>query len=86
MVGRRKPNSLELSPPPQDSHVASNLSLLILGTRDENNKRLLIVRQSMPYGTNTGEHGLLFLAYAKDVNNFNIMLDRMTGKPDGIND
>ncbi|KAM3134436.1 hypothetical protein pb186bvf_013402 [Paramecium bursaria] len=78
MVGRRKPNSLELSPPPKESHVAR--------TRDENNKRLLIVRQSMPYGTNTGEHGLLFLAYAKDVNNFNIMLDRMTGKPDGIND
>lgn len=34
----------------------------------------------------TGDHGLLFLAYAKDLDNFNSMLDRMIGKKDGIND
>lgn len=40
----------------------------------------------MPFGTVTGDHGLLFLAYAKNVDNFNIMLDRMVGKPDGVTD
>lgn len=40
----------------------------------------------MPYGTVSGEHGLLFLAYAKNLSNFNQMLDRMVGKNDGIND
>jgi len=36
----------------------------------------------MPFGSLSGEHGLLFLAYAKDVKNFNAMLDRMVGKGD----
>ncbi|CAD8139381.1 unnamed protein product [Paramecium pentaurelia] len=78
MVGRKKSNSFELRPLPIDSHVTR--------TRSEDNKRLLIVRQSQPFGTVTGDHGLLFIAYAKDLNNFNTMLDRMTGKGDGIND
>jgi deferrochelatase/peroxidase EfeB len=38
MIGRKKPNSLELRPLPPDSHVAR--------TRSPDNKRLLIVRQS----------------------------------------
>lgn len=36
----------------------------------------------MPFGSVSGEHGLLFLAYAKNVQNFNAMLDRMVGKED----
>ena len=60
--------------------------LKILGTRDANGQRVLIVRQSMPYGTVTGEHGLLFLAYSNNVDKFDLMLDRMTGVPDGHND
>ena len=54
--------------------------------RTENNKKYSIIRQSQPFGTVTGDHGLLFLAYAKDLDNFNSMLDRMVGKKDGIND
>ncbi|RTG84709.1 uncharacterized protein DC041_0010936 [Schistosoma bovis] len=38
-----------------------------------------IVRQSQPYGTLSGEAGLLFIAYAAEIKNFNFMLDRMTG-------
>jgi putative iron-dependent peroxidase len=40
----------------------------------------------MPYGTVSGDHGLLFIAYTNNLQNFNVMLDRMTGKPDGKHD
>jgi putative iron-dependent peroxidase len=40
----------------------------------------------MPYGTVTGERGLIFLAYANTVDKFDQMLDRMTGLVDGTAD
>lgn len=40
----------------------------------------------MPFGTVTGTHGLLFIAYSNSVDKFNVMLDRMVGKGDGHND
>jgi putative iron-dependent peroxidase len=36
----------------------------------------------MPYGSATGEKGLLFLAYSNNVDKFDLMLDRMTGIAD----
>jgi putative iron-dependent peroxidase len=54
--------------------------------RDEKGERMLIIRQSTPYGTNTGDHGLLFIAYSNSLEKFDTMLDRMVGIPDGHND
>jgi len=77
IVGRSKPDSAELSPLPKSSHVTR--------TRDESGNKIPIVRQSMPFGTVGGDHGLLFIAYSSSPSKFDIMLDRMTGK-DGEND
>jgi len=40
----------------------------------------------MPFGTVSGTHGLLFVAYSNSVDRFNFLLDRMVGIPDGKND
>jgi len=77
-VGRKKDWSAELPKDKMDpnAHVAR--------MRDENFKRIPVVRQSMPYG-NYNNNGLLFIAYSSDVKKFDTMLDRMTGV-DGKND
>jgi len=72
VVGRSKPDSAELQGEenPPSSHVSR---MRVDG------KKVDIVRQSMPYGTVGGEHGLLFLAYANTPAKFDILLDRMVG-------
>lgn len=79
MMGRTKPDSVELEDVPADSHV---------GRVDvkENGKGLKIVRHSLPYGYASGEHGLLFIAYCATVHHFDVMLKRMYGEVDGIHD
>lgn len=69
-VGRAKHNSAELKTLDVSSHVRSIFLPFILGMRDKDGKRLLIVRHSMPFGTITGEHGLLFIAYTNAVDRF----------------
>ncbi|MDF4652681.1 Dyp-type peroxidase, partial [Vibrio parahaemolyticus] len=56
VIGRTKPDSIELEDVPAASHV---------GRVDikEEGKGLKIVRHSLPYGTVTGPHGLLFISY-----------------------
>lgn len=74
-VGRKKDWSAELNPLPAKSHVER--------CRDSKGNRILVVRQSMPFGSFQTGRGLLFLAYTSDVNKINTMLDRMVGKGDG---
>lgn len=48
-----------------------------------------MVRQSMPFGTVTGEAGLFFIGYAASPENLDFMLDRMVGAGsggDGVSD
>ena len=45
-----------------------------------------IVRHSMPYGAGSGEQGLMFHAYSKDLNVFDQLLARMYGIVDGVSD
>lgn len=76
VIGRTKPDSIELDDVPAQSHV---------GRVDikEQGKGLKIVRHSLPYGTATGEHGLLFLAYCNTLHNIETMLLSMYGELDG---
>lgn len=76
VIGRTKPDSLELDDVPEASHI---------GRVDlkENGAGLKIVRQSLPYGSVSGDHGLLFIAYCNTLHNFRAMLESMYGVTDG---
>ncbi|NVD06120.1 Dyp-type peroxidase [Vibrio sp. JPW-9-11-11] len=79
VIGRTKPDSIELDDVPAASHV---------GRVDikEEGKGLKIVRHSLPYGSVSGEHGLLFIAYCHTLHNFSAMLESMYGVTDGKTD
>ncbi|EGR0637427.1 deferrochelatase [Vibrio vulnificus] len=79
VIGRTKPDSIELDDVPAASHV---------GRVDikEEGKGLKIVRHSLPYGGVTGAHGLLFIAYCHTLHNFKAMLESMYGVTDGKTD
>ncbi|MGL6258087.1 Dyp-type peroxidase [Vibrio sp. WXL210] len=79
VVGRTKPDSIELEDVPAQSHV---------GRVDikEKGKGLKIVRHSLPYGSVSGDHGLLFIAYCNTLHNFQAMLNSMYGVTDGKTD
>jgi len=76
IIGRTKPDSIELEDVPANSHV---------GRVDikEEGKGLKIVRHSLPYGSVSGDHGLLFIAYCQTRHNFTAMLESMYGVTDG---
>jgi len=77
VMGRRKLDSEELDPKPDDSHVAST-------DQDEFGK---IFRRNMPFGTVT-EHGTMFVGFSVDQQRLVAMLERMagitTGTPDAL--
>ena len=79
VIGRTKPDSIELDDVPAASHV---------GRVDikEEGKGLKIVRHSLPYGTVSGDHGLLFIAYCHTLHNIKVMLESMYGVTDGKTD
>ncbi|NOI81437.1 Dyp-type peroxidase [Vibrio tubiashii] len=79
VIGRTKPDSIELDDVPAASHV---------GRVDikEEGKGLKILRHSLPYGSVSGEHGLLFIAYCNTLHNFKAMLESMYGATDGKTD
>ncbi|KAK3791326.1 hypothetical protein RRG08_012512 [Elysia crispata] len=74
-VGRDRADSTELSRKTITSHVARMTG----GNSFQQPKPVEIVRQSMPFGTVSGEAGLFFIGYAADPYNFEFMLDRMVG-------
>jgi porphyrinogen peroxidase len=73
VIGRTKPDSIELEGDamPAWSHV-SRTDVKINGVAQK------IYRRSAPYGTAT-EQGLYFLAFACDIQRFQVQLDRMFG-------
>lgn len=58
MIGRTKQDNEEI--PADQRPITSHLSRVDL---KEEGKGLKILRQSMPYGTTSGKHGLYFIAY-----------------------
>ncbi len=79
VIGRTKPDSVELDEVPAASHVGR------VDIKKEG-KGLKIVRHSLPYGTVSGEHGLVFIAYCNTAYNFREMLRSMYGDTDGKTD
>lgn len=78
-IGRTKPDSVELDPLPDTSHIG-RVQI------EEDGEELEIYRRSVPYGR-VGEHGLYFIAFSADPTRFLKMLDRMYGTTDdGLTD
>lgn len=80
-VGRSKEDNIEFEKTKRlpDSHLGRvNLK--------EEGKTLEIVRRSLPFGTISGEHGLLFCAYCYCLYNIETQLLSMFGETDGKKD
>jgi porphyrinogen peroxidase len=75
VIGRKKPDSLELDPKPGDSHVART-------DQDEFGK---IFRRNTPYGTVT-DHGTMFVGFSADRRPLQTMLESMAGLKTGTRD
>ncbi|KAK8800694.1 hypothetical protein WA158_000019 [Blastocystis sp. Blastoise] len=79
VIGRTKPDSVELKPMPHLSHVERT-------DLKENGKGLKIVRHSLPYLEAGGNRGLWFTAYCGTMYNLETILKSMNGKRDGFMD
>jgi putative iron-dependent peroxidase len=75
VIGRRKLDSVELDPKPDDSHVSST-------DQDRFGK---IFRRNMPYGTVT-DHGTMFVGFSADQRRLADMLESMAGASGGAPD
>ena len=75
VIGRRKPDSIELDPKPADSHVAS--------TDQETFGK--VFRRNMPYGTVT-DHGTMFVGFCNERRPLQDMLESMSGRTTGTRD
>jgi putative iron-dependent peroxidase len=75
IMGRTKPESIELQNKPSDSHVA----------RTDQDEFGNIFRRNMPYGT-VGDHGTVFVGFSADQKRLARMLDSMAGLATGTRD
>ena len=75
IMGRTKPDSIELENKPLDSHVART-------DQDEFGK---IFRRNMPYG-NIEDHGTVFVGFSADQRRLSRMLESMAGLITGTRD
>lgn len=74
-VGRTRPDSIEL----QRKSITSHVARMTGGNGFQQLKPFQIVRQSMPFGSVSGDAGLFFIGYAASPRNLEFMLDRMVG-------
>jgi porphyrinogen peroxidase len=75
VMGRTKPDSVELDGKPADSHVAST----------DQDRFGHIFRRNMPYGTVTA-HGTMFVGFSAEQGPLAAMLDSMAGRATGKRD
>ncbi len=75
VIGRTKPESVELEDGAPDSHVRST-------DQDRFGK---VFRRNMPYGTVT-DHGTMFVGFSADQRRLAVMLESMAGLTDGARD
>jgi porphyrinogen peroxidase len=68
IMGRTKPDSIELENKPSDSHVA----------RTDQDEFGNIFRRNMPYG-NVDDHGTMFVGFSSEQKRLSRMLDSMAG-------
>ncbi|WP_086870878.1 Dyp-type peroxidase [Kosakonia pseudosacchari] len=81
MIGRTKETNEEI-----DGDARPETSHLTRVDLKENGKGLKIVRQSLPYGTASGTHGLYFCTYCARLYNIEQQLLSMFGDTDGKRD
>lgn len=75
IMGRTKPESVELENKPASSHVA----------RTDQDEFGHIFRRNMPYGR-IGDHGTVFVGFSAEQKRLSRMLDSMAGLVDGTRD
>jgi porphyrinogen peroxidase len=75
IMGRTKPDSVELDNKPLDSHVA----------RTDQDEFGHIFRRNMPYGS-VDDHGTMFVGFSADQKRLSGMLDSMAGLTTGTRD
>jgi putative iron-dependent peroxidase len=75
VIGRTKPDSVELEDRPADAHAA----------RTDQDRFGKIFRRNMPYGTVT-DHGTMFVGFSADQGRLAAMLESMAGATDGTRD
>jgi porphyrinogen peroxidase len=75
VIGRTKPDSVELDDKPADSHVA----------RSDQDTFGHIFRRNMPYGT-VADHGTMFVGFCSEQRPLQAMLESMAGLDDGTRD
>jgi len=75
VIGRTKPDSVELDNRPADSHAART-------DQDDFGK---IFRRNMPYGT-VADHGTMFVGFTAEQGRLVAMLENMAGLKDGVRD
>ena len=75
IMGRTKPDSIELENKHADSHVA----------RTDQDEFGHIFRRNMPYGS-VGDHGTMFVGFSVDQNRLSAMLNSMAGLLTGTRD
>lgn len=81
IIGRTKQDNQEI-----DADARPATSHLTRVDLKEDGKELKIVRQSLPYGTASGTHGLYFCAYCATLHNIEQQLLSMFGDLDGKRD
>jgi putative iron-dependent peroxidase len=75
VMGRTKPDSIEIEDKAPDSHVAST----------DQDRFGHIFRRNMPYGTATN-HGTMFVGFSAEQKRLSGMLDSMAGRTTGVRD
>ncbi|MCZ6637051.1 MAG: Dyp-type peroxidase [Alphaproteobacteria bacterium] len=78
IIGRRASDNEELDDAPASAHVKRT-------AQESFTPEAFIVRRSMPWADSSGE-GLMFVAFGKNLDAFEVQLRRMTGEDDGIVD
>jgi putative iron-dependent peroxidase len=78
IIGRRKSDNEEIEDAPQSAHVKRT-------EQESFTPHAFVLRRSMPFSGECGE-GLMFVAFGKTLDAFEIQLRRMAGLEDGISD
>ena len=77
-IGRRRSDNEELADAPDSAHVKRT-------AQESFTPEAFVLRRSMPWAE-SGEAGLVFVAFGRSLDAFTALLHRMTGQEDGITD
>lgn len=78
IIGRRKSDNTEIEDAPESAHVKRT-------EQESFEPAAFVLRRSMPFAEGIGE-GLMFVAFGKTLDAFEVQLRRMAGLDDGVTD